>query len=462
MDNQLSELLKKEHERIECTANLIASESYPERDVIEAAGNVFTAKYQMGFPYTRLPSGEIDHAKHSRWYAGTEVYDVVEKLAIAGALKAFRLPEFGVSWASPQPLSGSHANLTVYAALMNPGDHAVGFSCTQGGHPSHGDRSSITGVMYNWKHYGVKANGEIDEEELERLCAEHKPKLLQVGGSSIARGIDFERVREIANRHKIPYVMADIAHVAGLVAARVGVYANESYLPWKWCDVVTTTTHKTLRGISGGLIMVPNDRLLNKHGVTNGDGRTLRITELLETTIVPGTTAKSPGNIMYAKVLTFMRASTPLFQEWSIHVLQNARAMEKTLREHGARVFGDETQNHTVLLETTSFGLTGKEAQDAMEKTGIITNACSIPDQDHEAAAAGVRLGSAALTCRAGWGEESTKILTKLLVETLKFHQNQEETARIRREVRELLANHPTYETKSTLEPAYERVPSRA
>ncbi len=443
VDNLLRNLIKEEHVRIEGTANCIASESYPSQDVIDAAANVFTAKYQMGLPYSRDEDGAIDRSRPSRLYAGTRVYDQVELRAIDELLKLFGLRELGDSWASVQPLSGSHANLSVYHAFLGRDVRAVGFNADHGGHFSHGDSRSITQLSANWVQYGVTSSGHIDYDQIETLCKHYQPRLLQVGGSTIGTIVNFERIRSIADACNVPYVMADIAHTAGLVAARVGKFQQDAFVPWKWCDIVTTTTHKTLRGISGGAILLPDGRMLNSCGVSNDAGRVLMNAEVLEAAICPGTTAKSPGNTVLAKAVGFAEGQTDAFRDWAQRVVDHAVAIDRALRREGIPLFGVETESHCILIDTGSLGFSGAQVQEALETANIITNACSLPLAGHDLG--GVRIGSTALTCRLGFDVDSANAFAKLLARAIKSTNDESALRGIGAEVVSLMKQFPIY-----------------
>ena len=375
-DPELYAPFMKELERQRSHIELIASENFTSRAVMEAMGSHLTNKYAEGY------SG-------ARYYGGCEFIDEVETLAIERAKKLF-----GVEFANVQPHSGAQANTAVYAALLTPGDTIMGLDLSHGGHLTHGSKASISGRWFNAVFYGVNKDTEvIDYEEARRIALETKPKIIVCGASAYPRIIDFPKLKEIADEVGA-YLMADIAHISGLVAT--GLHPS----PVGYADIVTTTTHKTLRGPRGGLIMTNDPDLAKK--INSG--------------VFPRTQGGPLEHVIAAKAVCFHEALSPEFKTYQEQVLKNAQALAKSLQDGGVRLVSGGTDNHLMLADVMSKGKTGLEVQDLMDAANITANKNTIPfDQQKPSVASGVRIGTPAATTR-GMKEEQMDVIGKLIV----------------------------------------------
>jgi glycine hydroxymethyltransferase len=391
---------RRQHEGLE----LIASENFTSEAVLEAAGSVFTNKYAEGYP-------------GKRYYGGCEYSDVVEQLAIDRAKELF-----GAEHVNVQPHSGSQANMAVYLSVLNYGDTVMGFDLSHGGHLTHGHPLNFSGKSYKIVPYGVSKEDEtIDYEAMERLAAEHKPKLILCGASAYSRVIDFERISAIA-KSVGALLMADIAHIAGLVAA--GVHPS----PIPHCDFVTTTTHKTLRGPRAGLIMCRE-----------------QFAKDLDRTVFPGVQGGPLVHIIAAKAVAFKEALQPEFKTYQEQVVRNAKALCDGIKEAGFRVVSGGTDNHVFLVDVFSKGLFGKDAEKALDAAHITVNKNSIPfDQNPPMKASGIRLGSPAVTTR-GMGEAEMKQIAALIAEVLAAPSDETVRAGVSVKVKELTARFQLY-----------------
>lgn len=476
-------MLDAEEARVEKGAELIASESYPIPEVVEAAGNINTAKYQEGWPYRRpLETGVIDVASAQRYYGGTEVYDRVELAAIGAALDMFGLSELGNAWACVQAPSGTIANFQVLTALapVVPGESRPRMLGQHlkfgGGHLSHGAEVSITGQLWDWQHFMVRLDGHINYAQMAELLESHRPRVLVVGGSAVITAINFRKVREIVNevtaRTGVPcYIVADIAHPAGLIAARVGKFAHADYLPWGYADVVTTTTQKTLRGTSGGLQLMANDGMENLYDVRSPKGRVLRVSELIEKAVFPGSTGKALGNMVFAKAVGFRYAATPGFRTYAQAVLDNARAMVDTLITEGIPVVAADaecrgTENHCWLVDVDQMGMKGKQAEGLLARAHITVNVNTIPADPSRKQSPlnpfGVRMGSPALTCREGFGEEASREMATIIAHVLRSGGQDDVIEGLGRQVHDLMRRHPLYTSPEMLGETDYPEPARA
>src|ERR671933_523842 len=393
---------RRQHEGLE----LIASENFVSEAVLQAAGSVFTNKYAEGYP-------------GKRYYGGCEWTDVVEQAAID------RVKElFGADHANVQPHSGSQANMAVYLAALSYGDTILGMNLSHGGHLTHGHPLNFSGFSYKVVEYGVSRETEqIDYDELERLAQEHNPRLIVCGASAYPRTIDFERIGEIA-RSIGAKVMADIAHIAGPVAA--GLHPS----PVPHADYVTTTTHKTLRGPRGGLILCKADYAAD-----------------VDKKVFPGIQGGPLVHIIAAKAVAFGEALRADFKEYQRKILRNAKALATALQENGLRLVSGGTDNHLVLVDVFmgGKGVTGKVAEKALEAAGITANKNTIPfDTNKPFVASGIRLGTPALTTR-GMGEEEMRQVARLIAAVLHEPESEEVRGRVRESVRELAARFPLY-----------------
>ncbi len=361
MDKRIKEALDNEIKRQHNNIELIASENYVSDDVLALQGSIFTNKYAEGYP-------------GKRYYGGCVNVDVVENLAIEYLQKLF-----GCKYANAQPHSGSSANMAVYRALLEKGDTVMGMNLSHGGHLTHGHPINFSGIDYKIIGYDVNPETElIDYDEVERLAKENKPKMIIAGASAYSRIIDFKRFREIADSVGA-YLMVDMAHIAGLVAT--GLHPN----PVEYADVVTSTTHKTLRGPRGGIILTNSEEIIKK----------------INKTIFPGIQGGPLMHVIAAKAQSFSEALDPSFKTYQEQVLKNIKALSKSLEENGFRIVSGGTDNHLILVDVTSSNLTGKEAEKLLDEINITVNKNTIPyDKASPMITSGIRIGSPAMTTR--------------------------------------------------------------
>ena len=405
-DPELKRALDGELRRQEENIELIASENYVSTRVLEAQGSVLTNKYAEGYP-------------GKRYYGGCEYVDVAETLAIERAKKLF-----GAAYANVQPHSGSQANAAVYLALMSPGDTLLGMSLDHGGHLTHGAKVNFSGKLFKAVQYGiVPSTGLIDYEQVERLAHEHKPRVIVAGFSAYSRVIDWQRFRAIADAVGA-YFVVDMAHVAGLCA--VGVYPN----PVSIADVTTTTTHKTLRGPRGGLILArANEEIAKK----------------LNSMIFPGTQGGPLMHVIAAKAVAFLEALQPEFADYQRQVVANARAMCRVLMERGVNIVSGGTDNHLFLVDLISRNITGKDADAALHKANITVNKNAVPnDPRPPMISSGLRIGTPAITTR-GFKEREAGQLSHWIADVLDALDDEAVIARIKRDVLDLCRRFPVY-----------------
>lgn len=404
-DTALFDAMEKEFQRQNNNIELIASENFVSRAVMEAQGSTLTNKYAEGYP-------------NKRYYGGCEFVDIAEDLARDRAKELF-----GAEHANVQPHSGSQANMAVYFTILEAGDTVLGMNLSHGGHLTHGSPVNFSGKMYNFVEYGVdKENEKINYDELQRLAEEHKPKLIIAGGSAYAGTLDFKRFREIADSVDA-YLMVDMAHIAGLVAA--GVHPN----PVPHAHFVTSTTHKTLRGPRGGLILTTEE-----------------FAKKIDKTIFPGIQGGPLMHVIAAKAVAFGEALTPEFNEYQQRVLDNAKALANSLKEKGIRIVGDGTDNHLVLVDVKSIGLTGKIAEEALDEIGITCNKNTIPfDEESPFVTSGIRLGTPAMTTRGFTTEDMTRV-GELIAEVLTSVKEEKDFSHVKDEVLALTSKYPLYQ----------------
>jgi glycine hydroxymethyltransferase len=379
--------IRRENDKLE----LIASENFVSAPVLQALGCPMTNKYAEGYP-------------GRRYYGGCEYVDQAENLARDRAKALFKC-----EYANVQPHAGSQANMAVYMAFLKPGDTVLGMDLAHGGHLTHGSPVNFSGQLYNFVSYGVqKETGTIDYEQVEKQALEHKPRLIVTGASAYPRFIDFERFRAIADNVDA-YLMADIAHPAGLIAT--GLHPD----PLPHCDVVTTTTHKTLRGPRGGMILVGKDRE-NPFGiVAPKSGRIKMISEVLDGVVMPGIQGGPLMHVIAAKAVAFKEALEPAFKNYCEQIIQNARVLAQTLIDNGYDLVSRGTDNHLMLVDLTEKGITGKAAEKALESAGITVNKNMVPfDTRSPFVTSGIRIGTPALTTR-GMKEEEMKMVGSLI-----------------------------------------------
>ena len=405
-DPAVAEAIDKELNRQRTKLELIASENIVSKAVLEAQGSVLTNKYAEGYP-------------GKRYYGGCEFVDVVEQLAIDRAKKLF-----GAAYANVQPHSGAQANMAVFFALLQPGDTVMGMNLTDGGHLTHGSPVNMSGKYFHIVPYGVRKEDErIDYDELERIAKDCQPKLIVAGASAYARVIDFERMAKIA--HGVgAYLMVDIAHIAGLVAA--GLHPS----PVPYADVVTTTTHKTLRGPRGGMILC-KDAEFGKQ---------------FNKAVFPGIQGGPLMHVIAAKAVALGEALRPEFKEYAAQTIKNAKALAETLQQDGFRIVSGGTDNHLMLVDLTSKDITGKEAQNVLDEVNITSNRNTIPFEPRSPfVTSGIRLGSPALTTR-GFKEDDMREVGNIIALVLNDPQNEEKKEEARRRVAALCAKYPLYE----------------
>ena len=404
-DADLFAAMEQEAQRQEDHIELIASENYTSPAVMEAQGSVLTNKYAEGYP-------------GKRYYGGCEFVDVIEQLAIDRAKELF-----GADYANVQPHAGSQANSAVYLALLQAGDTILGMSLAHGGHLTHGASVSSSGKLYNAVQYGIDAQGLIDYDEVERLALEHKPKMIVAGFSAYSQILDFPRFREIADKVGA-YLFVDMAHVAGLVAA--GVYPN----PVPFADVVTTTTHKTLRGPRGGLILAK----------ANPD-----IEKKLNAAVFPGAQGGPLMHVIAGKAVCFKEALEPGFKEYQQQVINNAQAMAKVFIDRGFDVVSGGTDNHLFLVSLIKQGITGKDADAALGRAGITVNKNAVPnDPQSPFVTSGLRIGTPAITTR-GFKEDQSVELAGWICDILDHLGDDDVEAQVARQVSGLCADYPVY-----------------
>jgi len=405
-DDELWQAIENEARRQEEHIELIASENYASPRVMEAQGSVLTNKYAEGYP-------------QKRYYGGCEYVDIAEQLAID------RVKElFGADYANVQPHSGSQANAAVYMALVEPGDTVLGMSLADGGHLTHGSKVNFSGKIYHAVQYGLNPEtGEIDYDQVEALADEHKPKMIVAGFSAYSRVVDWQRFRDIADKVGA-YLMVDMAHVAGLIAA--GEYPN----PVQIADVTTSTTHKTLRGPRGGIILAKSNPELEKK---------------LNSSIFPGTQGGPLMHVIAAKAVAFKEAMEPEYKAYQKQVVVNARAMADTLISRGYKIVSGGTDNHLFLVDLIDKGITGKEADAALGNANITVNKNAVPnDPQSPFVTSGVRIGTPAITTR-GFSEADARELAGWIADVLDDVTNEDTINRVKQQVLEICARLPVY-----------------
>jgi glycine hydroxymethyltransferase len=421
-DPEIFEAIKGEIERENTTLELIASENFVSKAVLQTAGCVMTNKYAEGYP-----------AK--RYYGGCEWVDIAENLARDRAKELF-----GGEYANVQPHSGAQANMAIYFSFCNPGDTVMGMDLAHGGHLTHGSPVNFSGKIYNIVAYGVKReSGYIDMDDVARKAREHKPRLIIVGASAYSRFYEFDKFREIAD--EIGAILwADIAHPAGLIAA--GIHPS----PIPYCDVVTTTTHKTLRGPRGGMILMGKDRENDMGIVAPKSGRVKMLSEVLDSTVMPGVQGGPLMHVIASKAVAFKEALQPEFKGYANQVVRNAKTMAGELVELGYHIVSKGTDNHVMLVDLTNKGITGKDAENALHAAGITVNKNMVPfDERSPFVTSGIRLGTPALTTR-GFKENEMKRTARLIDRVLKDRKNEQLQAQVRNEIREMCEAFPLYD----------------
>ena len=393
-DIQIIDLIKKEYERQKSGLELIASENYVTDEVLKAMGSICTNKYAEGYP-------------GKRYYGGCEVVDQIEQLAI-DRLKAI----YGAEWANVQPHSGAQANMAVTMAVLHPGDTFMGLDLSQGGHLTHGSPVNASGLLYNAVAYGLNPEtGRVDYDKMEQLALKHKPKLIIGGASAYSREWDYARMRAIAD--KVGAILwIDMAHTAGLIAA--GLLEN----PVKYAHIVTSTTHKTLRGPRGGIILIGKD-FDDPQGRTTPKGVVKKMSQVLDSYVFPGVQGGPLEHVIAAKAVAFFEAQQPEFVQYQKKVISNAQAMCGEFLRRGYKVVSGGTDNHLMLLDLRSLDMSGQELEDRLDRVHITVNKNSIPgDTRPPMETSGIRIGTPAVTTR-GFKEEEMKIVGDLILKSI-------------------------------------------
>ena len=402
MDKRIREILDKEKNRQRDNIELIASENYVSNDILELQGSIFTNKYAEGYP-------------GKRYYGGCENVDDIENLAIEYVCKLFN-----VKYANVQPHSGSQANMAVYRALLNHSDKIMGLNLSHGGHLTHGHKLNFSGIDYEVVSYNVDNDSEvIDYNKVREIALKEKPKMIIAGASAYSREINFKKFKDIALEVGA-YLMVDMAHIAGLVAT--GLHMS----PIPYADIITSTTHKTLRGPRGGMILTNREDIIKK----------------INKVVFPGVQGGPLMHVIAAKAQCFYEALQPEFKEYQLQVIKNIKTLEKVLKEEGIRLVSNGTDNHLLLLDVkNSVGITGKKAEEVLDKINITVNKNTIPnDLESPMVTSGIRIGSPAMTTR-GFKEEEFAILGKIICKCLKNYDNEEVLKELKEEALELTRN---------------------
>ena len=402
-DSEIAELIKKELKRQQTTIELIASENFTSQSVMEACGSVLTNKYAEGKP-------------HKRYYNGCDYIDGIEELAQKRACALF-----GMDHANVQPHSGAQANMAVFVAVLKPGDNVLGMDLSNGGHLSHGSPVNFSGLYFNVKSYGIDSDGNIDYENVRELALEHKPKLIICGASNYSKVIDFKKFREIADEVGA-YLLADIAHIAGLVAG--GVHPS----PAGYAHFVTTTTHKTLRGPRGGIIMCDEE-----------------YAQMIDKAVFPGIQGGPLEHIIAGKAVALAEASKPEFKTYAQNIVKNAKALAQGLLDNGMDIVGGMTENHLMTLDLRKTGKTGKDMANVLEEVGITANKNTVPnDPQSPFVTSGIRLGAAAVTTRE-FDEDAMKEVAFIISEAIKNSDNADKLSELKVKSLALCERFPLY-----------------
>ncbi len=420
-DEQIFELIEAEKERQINGLELIASENFVSPQVMEAAGSVLTNKYAEGYP-------------GKRYYGGCEIVDEVERIAIERAKTLF-----GAEYANVQPHSGSQANTAVFAACLEPGDKFLGFDLSHGGHLTHGSPVNFSGKLYHPVFYGVdKETGRLDYDTIEAIAIKEQPKMIIAGASAYSREIDYKRFREIADKVGA-ILLADIAHPAGLIAK--GIIGD----PIPHCHVVTTTTHKTLRGPRGGMILMGKD-FENPFGIKLKNGSLRMMSSLLDSGIFPGNQGGPLEHIIAAKAIAFGEALTDEFLHYMVQVKKNAAVMAKAFVEKGYDIISGGTDNHMMLIDLRNKNVTGKEAEEALGKADITVNKNMVPFDDKSPfVTSGIRVGTAAITTR-GLKESDMQTIVDLIDSVIQNHADEAKLEQIAEQVNEMMGHRPLFQ----------------
>lgn len=419
-DKLIFDLIDEERQRQEQGLELIASENFVSEQVMKAAGSVLTNKYAEGLP-------------GKRYYGGCEVVDEIENIAIDRAKKLFN-----AEWVNVQPHSGAQANAAVFLAVLKPGDKILGFDLSHGGHLTHGSPVNFSGKLYKPFFYGVEEEtGLINYKQLEEVALKEKPKMIICGASAYSRDWDYEFIRAVADKVGA-LVLADISHPSGLIAR--GLLKD----PLPHCHIVTTTTHKTLRGPRGGLIMLGKD-FENPFGLKTPKGEVRMMSSLLDGAVFPGTQGGPLEHIIAAKAIAFGEALSDKYMDYVIQVKKNAEAMAKSFVDKGYKIISGGTDNHLMLIDLSNKNITGKLAEEALGKADITVNKNMVPfDKRSPFVTSGIRVGTAAITTR-GLKEKHMEKIVSFIDDAIQNHENDSALKKIRKEVNALMDKHPLY-----------------
>ncbi|MFI5211316.1 MAG: serine hydroxymethyltransferase [Ignavibacteria bacterium] len=420
-DPQIYSAIRHELERQNDKLELIASENFTSIEVMEAMGSVMTNKYAEGYP-------------GKRYYGGCEYVDVAENVARDRAKELF-----GAEYANVQPHSGSQANMAVYFVLVKPGDKVMGMDLSHGGHLTHGSPVNFSGKLYNFTQYGINPDTEVlDYDLIESVAKKEKPKMITVGASAYSRNIDYQRFREIADKVNA-FLLADIAHPAGLIAK--GLLTD----PIPYCHVVTTTTHKTLRGPRGGMILMGKD-FENPFGLkAPKSGRTKMMSELIDSMVIPGIQGGPLMHVIAAKAVAFKEALQGDFRKYAEQVIKNAKSLADKLTSYGFKIISGGTDNHLMLIDLRNKDMTGKQAQELLDEVGITCNKNAVPfDDKSPLITSGIRLGTPALTTR-GMNEKDMSLIAGMINDMISSPKSEEVKRDIKQRIDDLTSEHPLY-----------------
>ena len=414
VDKEILDLVLKENIRQTNGIELIASENFTSPDVMNVTGSVLTNKYAEGYPT-------------KRYYGGCEVVDKIEEIAINRAKKLF-----GCEYANVQPHSGSQANTAVFHAFLSPGDKILGFDLSHGGHLTHGSPVNFSGKLYNANFYGVdRKTGVLDYDEIESIAKKVKPKMIIAGASAYSRDIDFKRFRSIADKIG-SFLLADISHPSGMIAA--GLLNN----PVPHCHVITTTTHKTLRGPRGGLILMGKD-FDNPFGQKLKNGSLKKMSNLLNMAVFPGNQGGPLMHVIAAKAIAFREALSPLFIDYQKRVVENSQMMASLFNKLGYKIISNGTDNHLMLIDLRNKNISGKEAEEALVRAEITVNKNMVPFDDKSPfVTSGIRIGTPAITTR-GFMKNEMNLIVKMIDKVLNNHKNMSVISKVADEVKEIM-----------------------
>ena len=419
-DQIIFDLINEEDKRQRLGIELIASENFVSKEVMEAAGSCLTNKYAEGYP-------------QKRYYGGCEIVDKVEQLAIERAKQLFE-----VEYVNVQPHSGSQANSAVLLACLKPGEKILGFNLSHGGHLTHGSPVNFSGKLYNTCFYNVEeSTGKIDYNKLREIALKEKPQLIICGASAYSQDWNYKEFREIADEVNA-LLMGDIAHPAGLIAAKL---LNN---PAPYCHILTTTTHKTLRGPRGGMIMMGKD-FKNPWGIKTNKGKTKMMSTILNSAVFPGSQGGPLEHIIAAKAIAFAEALNPSFQEYGKQVIKNSKLMAKEFINKGYKVISGGTENHCILIDLRNKNISGKDAEIALVQADITVNKNMVPfDTESPFVTSGIRIGTPAITTR-GIKEDTIPTIVNLIDKVITEHKNINKIKEVKKEVNELMSTYPIF-----------------